>query len=111
SSTPSPWPGRLPAPAPAVVHDPPLPTRVIDGEGRLVGVSGRGQLSAPPQAAEVGGVRLEITAWAGPWPIDERWWDATEGRRRARIQAVTADGVARLYTVEAGHWGVEATYD
>ena len=78
---------------------------------RLVGVSGRGGLSAPPQAVDVGGARVAITAWAGPWPVDERWWDATEGRRRARIQAVTADGVARLYALEAGGWGIEATYD
>ena len=106
-----PWPGRLPAPAPAVIHDPPLPTQLIDAEGRLVGVSGRGGLSAPPQAVDVGGVRVAITAWAGPWPVDERWWDATEGRRRARIQAVTADGVARLYALEARGWGIEATYD
>ncbi|MEZ5381687.1 MAG: DNA polymerase Y family protein [Microthrixaceae bacterium] len=106
-----PWPGRLPAPAPAVVHDPPLPAQVLDVSGRRVGVNGRGEPSAPPMAIQVGGVRLGIESWAGPWPIDERWWDATEGRRRARIQAVTDDGVARLYTLEAGAWGVEATYD
>ncbi len=37
-----PWPGRLPTPSPATVHDPPLPAEVADESGRTVGVSGRG---------------------------------------------------------------------
>ena len=52
----------------------------------------------------------EIRAWAGPWPLDERWWD-TGRRRRARLQVVTGDGQARLLTLEHGQWHLEATYD
>jgi protein ImuB len=115
-----PWPGTVPAPAPAMVHDPPLPAAVLDAAGRPVTVAGRGEVSAPP--AEVardapgrgggGGPRpVRVTAWAGPWPCDERWWDAGGRRRRARLQVVTADGTASLLVVEGGRWWVEATYD
>jgi protein ImuB len=115
-----PWPGTVPAPAPAVVHDPPLPAAVLDAAGRPVTVTGRGEVSAPP--AEVardvpgrgggGGPRpVRVTAWAGPWPCDERWWDAGGRRRRARLQVVTADGTASLLVVEGVRWWVEATYD
>ena len=46
-----------------------------------------------------------------PWPIEERWWDLQSARRRARVQVVTADGVAHVLSLEGGDWWVEATYD
>ena len=75
-------------------------------------VSGRGALSAPPARVSVaGGPWTDVQAWAGPWPLEERWWDSARRRRRARLQLVTADGQARLLTLESGRWRVEATYD
>ena len=137
-----PWPGHVPAPAPSIVHEPPLPAEVLDADGRPVVVSGRGVPSAAPatvvlprrldaagpprgQAQEpgsgpagpgpgapVGRARREaVTAWAGPWPCEERWWDPASARRRARAQVVLADGTAHLLTLESGRWSVEATYD
>ena len=102
-----PWPGQVPSPAPATVHVPPLPTEVVDVEGAPVAVTGRGLLAAEP--ARVAGAA--VTAWAGPWLADERWWDPPAHRRRARFQLVTDDGVARLVALENGRWWVEATYD
>lgn len=43
-----PWPGQVPAPAPSIVHDPPLPAEVLDAAGNPVTVSGRGVPSAAP---------------------------------------------------------------
>lgn len=102
-----PWPGQVPSPAPATVHVPPLPTEVVDGAGAPVAVTGRGLLASEP--ARVAGAA--VTAWAGPWLADERWWDPPAHRRRARFQVVTDDGVARLVALENGRWWVEATYD
>jgi protein ImuB len=107
-----PWPGSLPTPAPATVAAPaaaaPVPTvDVRSADGGPVRVSGRGDLSAEP--AQVDG--RVVVAWAGPWPVEERWWDPVRHRRRARMQVITDDGVARLLTVEAGRWTVEAIYD
>jgi protein ImuB len=109
-----PWPGRVPAPAPAAVHEPPLAAEVADDAGRPVRVSARGEMSAPPAVVTVGEGRgrrvVPVDGWAGPWPYDERWWDPAGRRRRARLQ-VAAGGVAYLLVVESGRWAVEATYD
>ena len=102
-----PWPGQVPPPAPSTVHVPPVPTDVVDADGAPVTVTGRGLLAADP--ARLAGET--VTAWAGPWLADERWWDPPAHRRRARFQMVTADGVARLVALENGRWWVEATYD
>lgn len=106
-----PWPGHLPGPSPAVVHTTPRPARVRDAAGRPVAVTGRSDLSAPPAelAIETGGW-MAVTAWAGPWPVEERWWDEG-GRRRARFQMGMATGAAHLVVREDGQWWVEATYD
>ena len=107
-----PWPGRVPPPSPAIVHTRSLVAEVVDGEGRAIEVTGRGLVNAVPTRLSVaGGPWIEVTAWAGPWPADERWWDPAAHRRRARLQVVLADGSAHLMALEAGCWGVEATYD
>jgi protein ImuB len=101
----APWPGRVPAPAPAVVSR--APCSVVDKEGEAVGVNGRGLVTAPP--SQLNGVG--VVGWAGPWPVDERWWDPAAHRRRARFQLATADGRAYLAAVEGRQWFIEATYD
>lgn len=107
-----PWPGQVPAPAPATVLAEPEPISVVDASGRPVAVSGRAELSAPPARwARAGRAAVAVTAWAGPWPVDERWWDPTRHRRRARFQLVDEQGSAHLVAVEAGSWWLEATYD
>jgi protein ImuB len=107
-----PWPGRLPVPSPARIHPQPTPAEVVDDAGAPVRVSGRGALSAPPARLSVaGGPWTAVTAWAGPWPLEERWWDPAAARRRARLQLVTEDGLARLAVLEAGAWHIAATYD
>ncbi|MEX2267738.1 MAG: DNA polymerase Y family protein [Acidimicrobiia bacterium] len=131
------WPGAIPGPAPARVHAPPFPAELLDADGSPVAVSGRGEATAAPARLrcdalpEGGGA---ITAWAGPWAHDLRWWDLDDGRtryepgypargrsslhvtrrRRALWQVVVGqddDQVACLVVVEAGRAGVEAIYD
>ncbi len=107
-----PWPGQVPAPAPATVPAQPVACQVVDADGTAVGVGGRGSVSAAPARVSVGaGPWIEVTGWAGPWLADERWWDPPAHRRRARFQVVDADGNAHLLAVENGRWWVEATYD
>lgn len=102
-----PWPGRLPAPSPALVHPDPEPVDLLDADDHPVRVSGRGLISAAP--ARLG--RHPVVGWAGPWPLVEQWWDPDRGRRRARVQVVLDDGTAHLLTLEDGTWHLEATYD
>lgn len=107
-----PWPARIPPPSPAVIHPDPLPAEVTDTSGVLVAVSGRGVVSAAPAWLAVDrGPRTPVSAWAGPWIADERWWDPAYRRRRARFQLVTAGGAGYLAAVEGGRWWVEGTYD
>ena len=108
----APWPGRIPAPAPATVPDEPEPVEVVDAAGRPVGVTGRAEVTAPPaRLSRSGRSSVAVAAWAGPWPVDERWWEPTRHRRRARFQVLDAEGTAHLLSVEAGRWWIEATYD
>ena len=111
ASDPAPWPGRLGAPTPAEVLAEPEPLVVLDANGNPVGVSGRAQVSAPPaMLRQAGGRTSRIAAWAGPWPLEERWW-SSRSRRQARFQLVLDDGTAHLCAVEGGRWQREAVYD
>jgi protein ImuB len=94
-----PWPGQLPAPAPSVLLDPPRPAQLLDAARRPVLVTERGAMPAPPALfgmddAEVGAV----ASWAGPWPVDERWWSPESARRAVRCQIVDVRGRAYLVT-------------
>jgi protein ImuB len=107
-----PWPGQIPAPAPATVYPARRPARVTDSAGTAVSVTTRAQLSAPPAwMSEAGQPELAITSWAGPWPVSESWWDPALARRQARFQLVTGDGSAWLAVLEDGRWFIEASYD
>jgi protein ImuB len=106
-----PWPGSLPPPLPSTVLPEPAPAEVLSADGRPVGVDGRGVLTAEPARFSAAGDSRPVAAWAGPWPVEERWWDETASRRLARFQVVGVDGSAWLLMVEGGHWWVEARYD
>ena len=110
----APWPGSLPGPLPCEVFPYPQPVEVHDADGRAVQVSGRMAINAPPAVIMMGDrtgalKRVGVVAWAGPWPVDERWWDGTAHRRRARFQLQTDQGVC-LAVIEGGQWWIEATW-
>lgn len=106
-----PWPGRIPHPAPSVVHPQPQPADVLDAAGAPVAVSARSVVSAAPTRLVVpGGEALTITGWTGPWPVWEHWWNPDLRRRCARFQVVTEDGRAWLVVLQNGQWSVEAAY-
>jgi protein ImuB len=113
-----PWPGAIPAPAPARVFDPAPAAELLDAAGEAVTVSARGDPSAAParvRCAALPGSGGEVTAWAGPWAHDARWWDRRARARRAywQVLVVVPDGgrVACLVAVTAGRAGLEAIYD
>ncbi len=108
-----PWPGSIPPPAPTRVFAVPHPAAVFGPDGQRVAVSPRGAITAEPTLVRTGPDEpcLRIQAWAGPWPIDELWWDPAGGRRVARFQIVAVDGSAWLLLVDNGTWWTEARYD
>jgi protein ImuB len=107
-----PWPGQIPAPSPVTVYPAPRPASVTDSGGDVVSVGGRAGLSAAPARLAVdGGPPRPVTAWAGPWPVTQRWWDPPQACRQARFQLVTDDGHAWLAAIQDGRWQIEARYD
>jgi protein ImuB len=109
---PAPWPGRLPAPSPATVLPASAPATVQDAQGEPVALTTPLAVSAPPAWLETRDTPpSEVVEWAGPWPLDERWWAPAEARQAARFQVVLADGRALLLSLSAGAWTVEAVYD
>lgn len=126
----APWPGSLPAPSPATVYAEPVPIEVVDKRGAAIQVSGRGVVSATPVGvyrmlgdATEGwrrGLLRPVRAWAGPWPLDQRWWESAQHRRLARFQMIVgrdeqnlSDDVEQAVLVIAEHrrWWVIARYD
>jgi protein ImuB len=111
-----PWPGQLPAPAPTVLFDPPRPAQLLDAARRPVVVTERGAMPAPPALFGIGtGGVAAISSWAGPWPVDERWWSPDSARRAVRCQIVDVSGRAYLVSgtmnATGPRWQVDAIYD
>lgn len=107
----APWPGQLGHPAPGQIHQPGIAVQLLNEAHEQVGVSGRGLMNSEPRHLLVQGDHLQVQAWAGPWPLEERWWDAERVERCARVQVMLSDGVVRLLSVRSGSWQIDATYD
>ncbi|MEV7971624.1 DNA polymerase Y family protein [Cellulomonas sp. NPDC089187] len=106
-----PWPGRLPAPAPATVPEEPAPVQVLDAAGAPVVLGARMVLSAPPALVRTRTTDHRIASWAGPWPLAERWWQDAGPRVRVHLQATLMDGRALLLAAHQHGWTCEAIYD
>ncbi|GAA1843399.1 DNA polymerase Y family protein [Agromyces salentinus] len=123
----APWPGSLPALAPASVFRDRLPVALLDARGAVVTIDDRGAISSPPERFAVGEAlaatpttrsrtrdgfgAAPVRAWAGPWPVVERWWDPEHAKRVHRFQIVDDDGCAWLLVRDAEGWWAEARYD
>jgi protein ImuB len=87
-------------------------TEVRTVAGAAVTVDARLALNGPPATVRLGREPpVEVTGWAGPWPVEERWWAPGEADRIVRFQLSLADGRALLMAVRDGRWSVEAFYD
>jgi protein ImuB len=107
------WPGSIPGPAPARVLVPPPPAELLDEAGQPVTVSSRGEASGAPAVLRSRALPHQggaITAWAGPWAQDVRWWDRRGWARRVHWQIVIGE-VACLVRVERGETVIDALYD
>lgn len=108
-----PWPGSIPPPAPARVFSSPRPAGMLAAGGRPVAVDPRGAVTGEPARFRTDPADhwQPVAAWAGPWPVEEMWWEPG-ATRIARFQVVGADGRAWLLTwSEPDQWWTEAAYD
>jgi len=107
-----PWPGALPAPLPGTVFSSRHAVHVFAHDGSSVSVDDRGHVAAAPVRFATSDSRSRtLTAWAGPWPLAERWWEAGSPGRSWRFQAVDDTGCAWLLVLDDGGWWAEARYD
>ena len=83
----------------------------MGADGSTVQIDDRAALSAAPVSLQAGAKFIAITAWAGPWPIDERWWSPEHARRAWQFQAVDDTGCAWLLALDGTGWWAEARYD
>ena len=107
-----PWPGALPDPLPGTVFSRRHAVHVFAADGTAVAVDERGQVVAPPARFSTSDSRTRnLTAWAGPWPLAERWWETGSSGCSWRFQAVDDTGCAWLFVLDDGGWWAEARYD
>ncbi|UXA19124.1 DNA polymerase Y family protein [Mycobacterium sp. SMC-4] len=108
-----PWPGQLPEPSPTVLLDDPI--ELFDADGEPVRVSGRGLFSADPFRLVAAGRSGRVSWWAGPWPVDERWWDPVPTRSGRAVRAQVLIGAdppqALLLCYRQRRWYLEGAYE
>jgi protein ImuB len=121
-----PWPGQLPDPSPAVLLDDPV--ELFDAGGNPIRVTDRGLFSADPSRLAAPGQDGALSWWAGPWPVDERWWDPeahtrggqgaqAKSGRTARAQVLVERGGgqqgqrALLLCYRQRRWYIEGIYE
>ena len=92
-----PWPGRLPSPSPSVMLELPVPAELLDAAGGPVRLDDRHQLSSVLSTIRVdGGGVAAVRSWAGPWPVDQRWWDAATAWRGCWLQVVLGEAIGAV---------------
>ena len=74
------------------------------------GDAGRGRRRCGDGRRADDGRPVPVDAWAGPWPVVERWW-SEDASRRAYLQVALRDGRAVLVASRQGQWTLEAVYD
>ena len=109
-----PWPGQLPEPSPTVLLDDPV--ELLDAQGNSIRVTSRGLFSADPARLTSRGRDERLRWWAGPWSVDERWWDPDGGAtgiggRAARAQVLLESERAMLLCYRQRRWYLEGIYE
>ncbi|GAB2670417.1 DNA polymerase Y family protein [Nocardia goodfellowii] len=109
-----PWPGSLPQPAPAMLllNRPAVLLQAADGTP--VRITDRGLFTAPPARLTWGSRHWPLAGWAGPWPIDDRWWtpDSTvTARAQVQLDGAPSDTRVLLLIYRADTWHAEGIYD
>ncbi|MFI6870066.1 DNA polymerase Y family protein [Nocardia sp. NPDC050406] len=108
-----PWPGRLPEPAPTVILANRPQVRLEAADGTPVWVTDRGLFTAEPLHLHWGSRSWRLTGWAGPWPLDDRWWTHQLPHGYAARAQVLLDGDHRALLLLAYDkaWHVEGLYE
>jgi protein ImuB len=107
----APWPGALPSPSPSHLTPSALPAaaaavEIWDVTGHPVLSTDRGLLTGEPAVVTGALFRDEIrqvSGWAGPWVLDERWWSVPVTPTPVELPAVPAAAAVPLGSRPAAH--------
>lgn len=108
------WNAALPAPLPVIVDTEDI--KLTDARGNAVTITATMQLSREPERFHYGRDVYTVVNWAGPWPVDDAWWQYEYSGMRARLQIVAEkDTAAQAWVVaweeEHGRWLAEGRYE
>jgi protein ImuB len=103
-----PWPGRLPGAVPSLVYRHPREIQLFDATGCTVEVYGDGIVTSEPTSIAIGGERLAVLSFFGPWVVVERWWERRR-RRYVRLMVMTSQGI-KLVVRESQRWWLEGVF-
>lgn len=95
------WPGAVIGKAPMCEYSPPVSARLLDSQNYPIRIHATGLANADPAFIECGALtpgRQEITNFAGPWPLEDRWWDSDKRRRVCRFQITCESGAYLIVT-------------
>jgi protein ImuB len=93
------------------VHPQPLPAELTAADGSPILLRAPDLLFGLPGSVAVdGGAPRRVQGWAGPWPVQQRWW-ATGRTETSRLQVALDDGGALLLLFRDGRWWVIGEYD
>lgn len=108
-----PWPGRIDGPAPVRVFQAPVPSAVRTVDGRDVDIDTRCDPSGEPaQLLLPDGHWAQVRDWAGPWPLDEAWWDVQDSGRSPTFRMQVVDDAGHAWLLRyLRQWWLEAAYD
>lgn len=111
------WNGAMPAPRPIRLCETPQHVEVFDALLNPVVVTARHELShMPATVIDQHGHRWDVLTWAGPWPIEERWWDSQRRKRHARVQVLVQkhgsvdQGQVWLLSTQSRQWYIVGLY-
>lgn len=117
-----PWPGQIGGPAPVRVFDEPVRSEMRSEDGSEVRISARCESSGDPASMLLpDGQWSRVRAWAGPWPLDEAWWESSGSVDQAGSPSARRPPTFRMQVVDEGgrawllrylrRWWIEAAYD
>ncbi|MCI2958632.1 DNA polymerase Y family protein [Agromyces atrinae] len=107
-----PWPGRIAELVPSTVYTDRVGVSLRIADGSPLSLDDRGVANGAPESFTDPDYRESaVRAWAGPWPVVERWWDAENARRIHRFQIIDDSGTAWLLVRDGDRWWAEARYD
>jgi protein ImuB len=86
------------------------PVTLESADGAPVRITGRGGFSGSPARLRWGRSSWRLTAWAGPWLLDELWWSSgTAPSARAQVELPGPHSL--LLFAQNDRWYVEGLYE